>query len=321
MLKRGLAFDRCDVGVVLNVAPDHLGLDGVDTIEDLAQVKAIVASSASRAAVLNAEDALCVAMVRRMKPGAEVVFFSMEAENPVLLKHLGEGGRGAYVQDNAIVLADGKRRVELLRVETMPVAFGGSARFNIANALAAAAALMAIGFSHTQILGGLSTFVSNGKTNPLRTNIFEIRGVTVIVDYAHNPAAYDAMAEMARALLPRHLVGIVTAPGDRRDEDLIEIGHVCGERFDELVVYESSSRGRPVGDAVDLILEGAEEITGPSDTLHRELEVGAAIRLGLSLCNPGDVLVFACGSSLSVFIEAIRVTDPESADRIAAQTA
>jgi cyanophycin synthetase len=113
----------------------------------------------------------------------------------------------------------------------------------------------------------------------------------------------------------------VTAPGDRRDEDLVEIGHVCGERFDELVVYESSSRGRPVGDAVDLILEGAEEITGPTDTLHRELEVGPAIRLGLSLCSPGDVLVFACGSSLSVFIEAIRVTDPESADRIAAQTA
>jgi cyanophycin synthetase len=321
LLKRGLAFDRCDVGVVLNVAADHLGLDGVDTIEDLAQVKALVASSASRATVLNAQDALCVAMVRRMKPGAEVVFFSMEPENPVLLKHLDEGGRGAYLQDNAIVLADGKRQIELLRVESMPVAFGGLARFNIANALAAAAALMAIGFSHTQILAGLSTFVSNGKTNPLRTNVFEIRGVTVIVDYAHNAAAYEAMADMARALLPRHLVGIVTAPGDRRDIDLFEIGEVCGERFDELVVYESSSRGRPVGDAVDLILEGAQEVVGLSDTLHREIEVGAAIRLGLSLCSPGDVLVFACGSSLSVFIEAIRATDPESAERIAAQTA
>jgi UDP-N-acetylmuramyl tripeptide synthase len=321
ILKRGLAFDRCDVGVVLNVATDHLGLDGVDTVEDLAQVKAVVASSASRAAVLNAQDALCVAMVRRMKPGAEVIFFSMEPDNPVLLKHLGEGGRGAYLQDNAIVIADGKRQLELLRVESMPVAFGGLARFNIANALAAAAALMAIGFSHTQILAGLSTFVSNGKTNPLRTNVFEIRGVTVIVDYAHNAAAYAAMADMACALLPRHLVGIVTAPGDRRDEDLVEIGSVCGERFDELVVYESSSRGRPVGDTVDLILEGAQEVVGLSDTLHREIEVDDAIRLGLSLCAPGDVLVFACGSSLSVFIDAIRVSDPESADRIAAQTA
>jgi cyanophycin synthetase len=321
ILKRGLAFDRCDVGVVLNVAEDHLGLDGIDTIEDLAQVKAVVAASATRAAVLNAEDALCVSMVRRLKPGTEVVFFSMGPDNPVLLKHLGDGGRGAYVQDNAIVIADGSRQMELLRVESMPVAFGGLARFNIANALAATAALMAAGFSHLQIVAGLSTFVSDGRTNPLRTNVFDIRGVTVIVDYAHNPAAYSAMADMARALLPRHLVGIVTAPGDRRDSDLLQVGRVCGERFDELVVYESSSRGRAYGDAADLIFEGAEEVVGASDTLHCEHDVADAIALGLSLCSPGDVLVFACGSSLKVFIDAIRSTDPESADLIAAQTA
>jgi cyanophycin synthetase len=141
----------------------------------------------------------------------------------------------------------------------------------------------------------------------------------VIVDYAHNPAAYSALAEMARALLPGQLVGIVTAPGDRRDEDLFEIGRVCGARFDELVVYESSSRGRPEGEAVDLIVEGAEDVVGHSDTLHRELDPGAAIRLGLSLCQRGDVLVFACGSSLKVFIEAIREMDPDSALKIEAQ--
>jgi cyanophycin synthetase len=319
ILKRGLAFDQCDVGVVLNIAADHLGLDGVDTIEDLAQVKAVVASSASKALVLNAEDPLCVAMARRAKPGAEVIFFAMDAENPVLLQHLEDGGRGTYLQDNAIVVADGTLHQELMRVEAMPASFGGRARYNIANALAASAALMASGFSNLQIAAGLSTFVSDSKTNPLRTNVFDVRGVTVIVDYAHNPAAYAALAEMARALLPGQLVGIVTAPGDRRDSDLIQIGEVCGERFDELVVYESQSRGRPVGDAVDLIIEGIEKVVGPSDTTHREIEVDKAIRLGLSLCRAGDVLVFACGSSLKTFIEALRVDDPESADKIAAQ--
>ncbi len=319
ILKRGLAFDRCDVGVVLNIAADHLGLDGVDTVEDLAQVKAVVATSASKAVVLNAEDPLCVAMGRRAKPEAEIVYFSMDAENPIFLNHLEEGGRGVYLQDNAVVVADGNLHQELLRVESMPVAFEGRARFNIANSLAAAAALMASGFSNMQIATGLSTFVSNGRTNPLRTNMFDIRGVTVIVDYAHNPAAYKAMAEMARALLPGQLVGIVTAPGDRRDDDLREVGRVCGARFDELVVYESQSRGREVGDAVDLILEGAEEVTGMSDTLHRVIEVGEAIRHGLALCRPGDVLVFACGSSLQVFVDALRVNDPESADLVAAQ--
>ncbi|MET0982951.1 MAG: cyanophycin synthetase, partial [Telluria sp.] len=320
ILKRGLAFDQSDVGVVLNVAPDHLGLDGIDTIEDLAQVKAVVASSAAKAVVLNAEDALCVQMVRRARPGAEIIFFSMEAENPVLLKHLEDGGRGTYVLDNAIVIADGMRQQELMRVESMPASFGGLARYNIANALAAAAALMAAGFSNIQIAAGLSTFVSDSKTNPLRTNVFDVRGVTVIVDYAHNPAAYAALSEMARALLPGQLVGIVTAPGDRRDSDLIQIGEVCGEGFDELVVYESQSRGRPVGGAVDLIMQGAENVVGPSDTLHREIEVDKAIRLGLSLCRPGDVLVFACGTSIQTFIDALRVDDPESADKIAAQT-
>ncbi|GAB3376450.1 cyanophycin synthetase [Massilia agri] len=319
ILKRGLAFDRCDVGVVLNIAADHLGLDGVDTVEDLAQVKAVIAQSASKVAVLNAEDPLCVAMSRRVKPETEVVYFSMDAENPVFLQHLEDGGRGVYLQDNAVVVADGNLHQELVRVESMPVAFGGRARFNIANSLAAAAALMASGFSNLQIATGLSTFVSNGRTNPLRTNMFDIRSVTVIVDYAHNPAAYKAMAEMARALLPGQLVGIVTAPGDRRDEDLLEVGRVCGERFDELVVYESQSRGREVGEAVDLILEGAEEAAGISDTLHRVIEVGEAIRHGLSLCRPGDVLVFACGSSLQVFVDALRVNDPESADLVAGQ--
>ncbi len=319
ILKRGLAFDRCDVGVVLNIAADHLGLDGVDTVEDLAQVKAVVATSASKVAVLNAEDPLCVAMARRVKPETEVVYFSMDPESPVLLQHMEQGGRAVYLQDNAVVVADANLHQELLRVESMPVAFGGRARFNIANSLAAAAALMAASFTNIQIATGLSTFVSNGRTNPLRTNMFDIRGVTVVVDYAHNPAAYRAMADMARAMLPGQLVGVVTAPGDRRDEDLVEVGRVCGARFDELVVYESQSRGRPVGDAVDLILEGAEEAAGMSDTLHRVLEVGDAIRHGLGLCRPGDVMVFACGSSLQVFVEALRVNDPESADQVAGQ--
>ena len=319
ILKRGLAFDRCDIGMVLNVSPDHLGLDGVDTIEDLAQVKAVVPLAASRAVVLNAEDPLCVAMARRVHPDVEIVYFSMEADNPVLLRHLEEGGRAVYFQDNSIVVADATYHQELLRVEAMPIALGGRARYNIANGLAAAAGLMAAGFNNLQIATGLSTFVSDGKTNPLRTNVFDVRGVTVIVDYAHNPAAYTALAEMARALLPGQLVGIVTAPGDRRDDDLRDVGRVCAARFDELVVYESSSRGRAYGGAVDLILQGAEDIVGKTDTLHRELDAGAAIRLGLSLCRRGDVLVFACGSSLDVFIEAIRQADPESAAKIAAQ--
>ncbi len=319
ILKRGLAFDRCDVGIVLNVTADHLGLDGVDTLEDLAQVKAVVASSASHAVVLNAEDRLCVAMGRRVRPGVEIVYFSMEADNPVLLQHLDRSGRAVYLQDNAVIIADGTRRHELIRVEAMPCALNGIARYNIANAIAAAAGLMAAGFDQHQIADGLSTFVSDGKTNPLRANVFDVRGVTVIVDYAHNAAAYTALADMARAMLPGQLIGVVTAPGDRRAAELLDIGRTCGARFDELVVYEGEQRLRTPGATADMILAGARERVGQSDTLHRELDAAAAVRLGLQLCTPGDVLVFACGTTLQVLVDAIRATDPESADRIATQ--
>jgi cyanophycin synthetase len=260
-----------------------------------------------------------VAMGRRVRPGVEIVYFSMEADNPVLLQHLDRSGRAVYLQDNAVVIADGTRRHELLRVEAMPCALNGIARYNIANALAAAAGLMAAGFDQHQIADGLSTFVSDGKTNPLRANVFDVRGVTVIVDYAHNAAAYTALADMARAMLPGQLVGVVTAPGDRREAELRDIGRTCGARFDELVVYEGELRTRPAGATADLLLDGAREQAGLSDTLHRELDAAAAVRLGLALCAPGDVLVFACGTSLQVLVDAVRATDPEVADRIAAQ--
>jgi cyanophycin synthetase len=319
ILKRGLAFDRCDVGMVLNVSPDHLGLDGVDTIEDLAQVKAVVPLSASRAVVLNAEDPLCVAMARRVRPDVEVIYFSMEADNPVLLRHLEEGGRATYFQDNAIIVADATYRQQLLRVESMPMALGGRARYNIANGLAASAGLMAAGFSNLQIATGLSTFISDGKSNPLRTNVFDVRGVTVIIDYAHNPAAYKAMAELGRSLLPGQLVGVISAPGDRRDEDLREVGRVCAASYDEVLVYESSLRGRAPGETVDLILEGAEQAVGMTDTLHRVPDVAEAIRRGLGLCRRGDVLLFSCATTVRDFADAIREMDPESAMQIEAQ--
>ena len=319
ILKRGLAFDRCDVGMVLNVSPDHLGLDGVDTIEDLAQVKAVVPLSASTAVVLNAEDPLCVAMARRVRPDVEVIYFSMEADNPVLLRHLEEGGRATYFQDNAVVVADATYHQQLLRVESMPMALGGRARYNIANGLAASAGLMAAGFSNLQIATGLSTFVSDGKSNPLRTNVFDVRGVTVIIDYAHNPAAYKAMAELGRSLLPGQLVGVISAPGDRRDEDLREVGRVCAASYDEVLVYESSLRGRAPAETVDLILEGAEQAVGKTDTLHRVPDVAEAIRRGLALCRRGDVLLFSCATSVRDFADAIREMDPESAMQIEAQ--
>lgn len=318
ILKRGLGFEACDVAVMLNVAADHLGLDGIDTIEELAQVKSVVVRTATRAAVLNAEDKYCVAAAGMLRPGVEVVYFSMDPDNAVLLQHLGQGGRAVYHHDGSLVVADGGRHEELVRVEHMPVTLGGRAVFNTANCLAAAAALMASGFTKAEIAHGLTSFVSDARSNPLRANVFDVHGITVIVDYAHNPAAYAAMAGMAQAMARGRLLGIITAPGDRRDEELEDIGRVCARHFDDIIVYESSSRGRRMGGTVEVIVRGAREVAGGA-RIHEEWVDVEAIRRGITLCEPGDVLVFSCGTSLATLVEALRLPDPESAARIAAE--
>ena len=319
ILKRGLAYDRCDVAVVLNVSADHLGLDGIDTIDDLARVKAVVAKRASRAVVLNAEDRYCVRMGAELADGVEIIYFALDAEDPVLLRHVEHGGRGVYLQDSTIVIASGLRHEALMDVHEMPSSLGGRARYNIANAMAAAAALIACGFANHEIADGLRGFVSDSKHNPLRSNLFDVDGVTVVVDYAHNCAAYAALAEMARAMTPGRLVGVVAAPGDRRDADLVDIGRTCAAGFDELVVYETENRGRAAGSVAELLVQGARLGRIASDGLQCELDVHKAIRAGLAMCQPGDVLVFGCGSSISELTEALRPTRPEIAQRIAAE--
>ncbi|KFI07730.1 cyanophycin synthetase [Massilia sp. BSC265] len=323
ILKRGLAYDRVDVSVVLNVSSDHLGLDGVETLDDLAKVKAVVAHRASRAVVLNAEDDYCVAMADELRDGVEVIYFSLDADNPTLLRHLENGGRAVYLQDNAqnmtLVLANGARHEALVDAREMPVSLGGAARYNIANALAAAAALTAHGFGNLEIADGLRSFVSDAKHNPMRSNVFDVDGVTVIVDYAHNCAAYAALAESARAMTPGRLVGVVAAPGDRRDADLVDIGRTCAAGFDDLVVFETENRGRPDGETAALLVRGAKLGKLADDSLSVVLASHQAIRHGLSLCQPGDVLVFGCGTTLSELTDALRPDKPELARRIEAE--
>ncbi|RSZ56259.1 cyanophycin synthetase [Massilia atriviolacea] len=309
ILKRGLAFDRCAVAVVLNVSADHLGLDGVETVAELAGVKAVVASAASRAVVLNADDRLCVAMSAQVSAEVERIFFSMEPDNPVLLRHLDNGGRAAYYQDDALILADGSRRLELLRAGRMPSSLDGHARYNIANALAASAALMGADFTHAQIATALSTFVSDAGNNPLRSNIYSAQGVTIVVDYAHNPAAYAAMASMAQSLSGARRIAVLTCPGDRREADLLDIGHTCADGFDELFVYEADPRGRASGETAEKILDGARRAGKEERLLHAIVPVSEAFAAAMACCRPGDVLVFACGSAATALRETARYVD------------
>ncbi|SDG43003.1 MULTISPECIES: cyanophycin synthetase [unclassified Duganella] len=319
ILKRGLAFDRCDVSVLLNVSEDHLGMDGVDTLEDLSAVKAVVAQAASRAVVLNAEDARCCAIGAALDEKVERIYFSCEANHPALLQHLQAGGRATWLENGALMAcgADGIPQ-RLLDAAEMPSTLGGCARHNIANGLAATAALMASDLGLHAIAAGLRTFVSDARHNPMRANLYDVNGVQVIVDFAHNPAAFEALAATARAMTPGRTVAVVTSPGDRRERDFQQIGQICGGGFDTAVFYEwnSEHRGRAPGERAAMMQSAAQAARGGKAGVLLETDPAQALRLGLSQCRPGDVLVYACGSSVSELVEALRPVDPVSAARI-----
>ena len=330
LLKRGLAYDRCSVGVMLNVSDDHLGLDGVETVEQLARVKSLVVQAAA-VAVLNADDGHCVAARARLAPDARVVYFSMKTDNPVLQTHLQQGGDAIWLDNDVIMLSQRQVRQRLMPATHIPATCGGLARYNIANSMAAAAALMACGFSVAQISAGLSSFESDASTNPLRSNVFELGSIRILLDYAHNPAAYAALATLARGLAqgqgqskatgqaPGRVLAVVTSPGDRRDEDLTRTGAICAAHFDELFVYESQSRNRRHGEAAELISAGARADGGAAVCSYEG--DAEAVQAAYRACQPGDVLVFACGTEVATLIEAIRAIDPPAADRLESQAA
>jgi len=308
ILRRGLAFDLCDVGVVLNVQSDHLGQEGVETLDDLADVKGLVVETARKAAVLNAQDPRCVAMAQRMRRGCELIYFSMDFAEPAFAQHLAEGGRGVYVHHGVLMLGQGDHRIPLIETARLPFTLGGRARHNVQNALAAFAALIAIELPRHRIASAMASFTSSAHQNPLRLNVFRSRGVMLLVDYAHNPEAYRAIIDTGRALTTQRLIGVVAAPGDRRDDDIVAMGRICAEGFDETVIFEMDDlRGQPAGATADKLMRGAHAAQRASDGPPPRVvrDVREAIRDALHVARPGDVIVLGCASHLDELRDAL----------------
>ncbi|MFL6664981.1 MAG: glutamate ligase domain-containing protein, partial [Rhizobacter sp.] len=238
-------------------------------------------------------------------PGCEVVCFALDAAHPAFVEHLGSGGRGVYAQDGMVMLANGDHRIPVVEARRLPFTLNGCARFNMENALAAIAALLALGIARDRIAAELASFTSNAQQNPLRMNLFCAHGVTLLVDYAHNASAYRAIAETGRQLANGRVIGVAAAPGDRRDDDLHEIGRVCREGFDELVFYEMDEvRDRPLGATAARLDEGARRVPGRAAP-RIVLDVRHAIREAFLAARPGDALVLGCASHLDDVKEAL----------------
>ncbi|MGA7936186.1 MAG: cyanophycin synthetase [Kovacikia sp.] len=259
ILRSGLAFQGCDVGVVLNVAADHLGLGDIHTIDQMAQLKAVVAEAVHSYgyAVLNADDERVAAMAEEVK--GKVAYFSMDPDNPLVRSHVQRGGIAAVYKQGylSVLQLDWVHRIE--KVERVPVTLGGRAPFMIANALAASLAAYVQGMKIEHIRAALRSFKASAQQTPGRMNLFNLGHYHVLVDYAHNPAGYEAVGSFVKNW-SGPAIGVVGGPGDRRDEDLIELGALSATFFEQIIVKEDDdTRGRPRGNAAELIVQGIHQ--------------------------------------------------------------
>jgi cyanophycin synthetase len=242
ILREGLAFDCCKVGIVTNVSADHLGLDDIDTLDDLVRVKQVVieAVAPDGAAILNADDPLVAEMAAATD--SEVIYFALSRENHIISAHLAEGGRAVFLKEDKIILASENNEIELVELARVPFTKAGTIRFQVVNALTAVAAAWAAGLNPAMIVRALSTFVSDTTTVPGRFNLMDIHGVEVILDYAHNPAAIAALMEAVNALPPRYTMMVIGLPGDRREEDLVASMQATIKGIDSYILHDLKER-------------------------------------------------------------------------------
>lgn len=301
MLREGLAFDRCDVGAFLNVSEDHLGLKGIETVDDLADLKALVIETVRRdgTAVLNADDPLVRSKARRAS--GRIAWFSLHGGDDMpgwLAAHIEDGGtavvREPGDEGGCIVLHHSGRRELVMTAAAIPATLHGVAAFNIANACAAIAMAVAHGVPLLTIRSAMTGFQSTYEQNPGRLNVHDAHGFRVILDYAHNAAGLNALGEVVQGLRKRHprSIGVISIPGDRRDEDIAEMGRIAARLFDELVFREDpATRGRPRGEVMNLLRSGALSSGVDGCTVHLVAGEAEAADAGLSLAGPGDLVV------------------------------
>ncbi|MFL5621682.1 MAG: cyanophycin synthetase [Gemmatimonadaceae bacterium] len=261
LLRAGLGFDEVDVGVVLNVSADHLGMGGINTLEQLADVKAVVAAVVKREghAVLNADDPLVYAM-RDKSPG-DIVLFSTkpEGESEEFEAHLTRNGIGARIENDTFVIRRGRLRIPIAPVQEVPLMLGGAAKFQRENILAAIATAYVQGMRYDDIRAGLLSFFPSPSLTPGRLNLMRVQKGRVLVDYAHNPSAISGLMEFAQSIDASRRIGVIAAPGDRRDEDLRRVGRLAAH-LDYVVVKEDEDlRGRDPGEAAGLIVDGLRD--------------------------------------------------------------
>jgi len=283
ILRRGLAIDEADVGVYLNVSSDHL--------DELADVKGIVVETVkdSGRAVLNAQDPRVVRFKDTIK--AKSILFSLDPDMPVLREHVESGGTVITIQDGTMVLRKKALDFPITKVKDVPLTLEGKATFNVANALAAAAACYALGIPEKGIERGLITFNPSTSQSRGRMNVIDISDFKVLVDYGHNPAAVKALSDVFPHLSKGRIVGMHSGTGNRREEDILEFGRVLGRVYDRIVLTDSDPRRRPQGETAEIVKRGILDTGFLEEDITIMLDSREATRTALEMAKSGDLVV------------------------------
>ncbi|MGB4929569.1 MAG: cyanophycin synthetase, partial [Chitinophagales bacterium] len=261
LLKAGLAFDKCDISIVTNVTADHIGLKDIDTVDEMAKVKSVVPETTRKEgyAILNADDDLVFDMRKNLE--CNLVLFSMDENNPRIKAHCERGGVAAVLEDGWVSIIKGTWKIRVEKVVNIPLTLGGKAAFMIQNILPCVAAAFVQNFKIEDLKLALNTFIPSPTMTPGRMNVFKFKHFEMLVDFAHNPDGFQAISNYLAKVEMHPKVGVIAAAGDRRDEDIRELGRIAGRTFDEIIIRQDKNlRGRTDEEIMNLLKEGIFEM-------------------------------------------------------------
>ncbi|ADY54560.1 cyanophycin synthetase [Syntrophobotulus glycolicus DSM 8271] len=292
ILRAGLAYDYADVAVITNVSDDHLGQYGIETVEEMAKVKMLVAERVNKYGyvVLNADDPIVAGFDKRTE--AKVIYFSLDPANRKLCKHIALGGTGIFVDKNQIKLGQGFDVQQICKIQNIPLTWSGKAKHNIENILAAIGACWALGYSASQMRKSLKKFGSENKDNYGRLEYYEVNGVTIILDYAHNCAGLKEAISTLRQIKKRRIIGCIGLPGDRRNEMVKKYARIAAQGFDDIFIKEDlCKRGRQTGEIAEILHNELIKAGFQEKNLKKVLDEKESFRQAISQAEPGDIVV------------------------------
>lgn len=295
ILKSGLAFTNCDIAIITNVTADHIGLGGITSLEQMAKVKSVLAETVFPAgfAILNADDDLVYDMRKTLK--CNIALFSMDENNPRIVRHCKKGGMAAVFEHGYITIMKGNWKTRVEKVHDIPITFGGKAVHNIMNTLPAVlACFLYRNIKVEDIRQALHTFIPSAVQTPGRLNLFQFKNFKFLVDFAHNPAGLQLLCDFVNRFEESPKVGIISGTGDRRDEDIKEIGKISGENFDEIIIRQDKNlRGRTAEEIIALLEEGIKNAGKdvPVKVIPKEKD---AIMYAYENVVPGSIITIMC---------------------------